>query len=41
MPYTAATMASILANANKNTSQFFYIIGDDITDVKKNKRLQY
>lgn len=37
LPCTAATMASVLANARKNTKVFFHIISDDVTDddVKK------
>ncbi|MCQ2735088.1 MAG: glycosyltransferase family 8 protein [Alphaproteobacteria bacterium] len=32
LPFTSATMASILANSSANTKQTFHIISDDITD---------
>lgn len=37
LPCTSATMASVLANSQPNSRQFFHIISDDITDADVTK----
>ena len=41
LPFTATTMASVLANATTETKQIFHLISDDITenDIEKLKEL--